>query len=49
MVTIHWGVRPAARPPSDKVIVPVGIQPIAGGNFKWLDAVTIHGWLGREL
>jgi len=29
--------------------VPVGIQPIAGGNFKWLDAVTIHGWLGREL
>ena len=49
MVTVHGAVRPAARPPSDKVMVPVGIQPIAGGNFKWLDAVTIHGWLGREL
>jgi hypothetical protein len=48
-VTVHGAVRPAARPPSDKVVVPVGIQPIARGNFKWLDAVTIHGQLGREL
>ena len=49
MAVIHGGVRVAARPPSDKVVVPVGIQPIAEGNFRCLDAITIHGWLGREL
>jgi hypothetical protein len=30
-------------------MVPIGIQPIAAGNFKWLDAVAIRGRLGREL
>jgi len=48
-VTVHGAVRSAARPLFDKVVVPVGIQPIARGNFKWLDAVTIHGRLGRGL
>ncbi len=39
----------AARPPSNKVMATVGIQPIAAGNLKWMDAVTIRGRLGREL
>ncbi len=37
----------AARPPSDKVVESVGIQPIAVGNSKWLDAVTIKAY-GHE-
>ena len=38
-----------ARPPPDKVMVQVGIRLVAVGNFKWLDAITICGRLGREL
>ena len=46
-VLFTGAVRPAARPPSGKVMVSVGIQPIAAGNSKWLDAVTVAA-VGRE-
>ena len=46
-VIIHGGVRFAARPSSDKAMVWVGIQPIAAGNYEWLDAVTVAA-VGRE-
>jgi hypothetical protein len=35
LVTIHGAVRSTARPPSDNVMVPVGIQPIDLG-FLWI-------------